>query len=92
MKLIEQAKSFYNGCPELNAEDTTWQKFKEVFRQRFRDIHTDQYNFMRLQTARQGRNEDPQAFADRCRALSQKGMQKVDDPAAQKFIAIMPSV
>jgi hypothetical protein len=27
---------------------------------------------MKLQTARQGRNETPQEFADRCRGLAQK--------------------
>jgi tRNA A37 N6-isopentenylltransferase MiaA len=40
---------------------------------------------MRLQTARQGKNEDPQAFADRCRALAQKIVQKSDDPQAQRI-------
>jgi hypothetical protein len=39
---------------------------------------------MRLQTARQGRNESPQQFADRCRALSQKIVCKVDDPLVQR--------
>jgi hypothetical protein len=85
LKLTDQAKSFYTGRPELPAEDTTWQKFKDVFRQTFRDVHTDQYHFMRLQTARRGRNEDPQAFADRCRALSQKIMHEVDDPLVQQI-------
>jgi hypothetical protein len=32
---------------------------------------------MKLQTARQGKNESPQEFADRCRGLSQKVMCKV---------------
>ena len=84
LRLSDTAKQFYNGCLELHAKDVTWQKFKEVFRHRFRDTHTDQYHFMRLQTARQGRNESPQQFADRCRALSQKVVCKVDDPAVQK--------
>jgi hypothetical protein len=38
---------------------------------------------MNLQTARQGRNETPPEFADRCRALSQKIIGKVDDALAQ---------
>jgi len=38
---------------------------------------------MKLQTARQGKNESPQEFADRYRGLSQKVMCQVDDPMAQ---------
>ena len=40
---------------------------------------------MRLQTARQARNESPQEFADRCRTLSQKIVWKVDDPVVQRI-------
>jgi hypothetical protein len=59
LKLIDLTKSFYNACQDLHTEDTIWQKFKEVFQQRFKDICTDQYHYMKLQTARQSRNEDP---------------------------------
>jgi hypothetical protein len=38
---------------------------------------------MKLQAARQGRKEISHEFADRCRALSQKIVCKVDDPLAQ---------
>ena len=40
---------------------------------------------MKLQTARQGRDETPQEFADRCRTLSQKIICIVDDPLAQRI-------
>ena len=40
---------------------------------------------MSRQTARQGKNERPQVFADQCRALAQKIMCQVSDPAAQKI-------
>ena len=72
LKLADAAKSFHNTCLELHAEGTTWTKLKEVFRHRFRDMHTDQYHFMRLQTVRQAKSEGPQEFADRCRALAHK--------------------
>jgi len=85
LKLADPAKSFHNTCLELHAEGMTWKKFKEVFRHRFRDVHTDQYHFMRLQTARQAKNEGPQEFADRCRALAQKVMCKDSDPVAQRI-------
>jgi len=39
---------------------------------------------MQLQTARQRRNEGPQEFADRCRALAQKIVCKLDDPQVQR--------
>jgi broad specificity phosphatase PhoE len=61
----------------------TWQEFKSAFRGRFRDVDSDQYHFMKLQTARHGRNESHQEFADRCRGLAQKIMVKTDDPVAQ---------
>jgi hypothetical protein len=59
-------------------------KCKDAFRQIFRDVHTGQFHYMKLQTARQARNENPQEFADRCRALAQKITCKVDDPLAQR--------
>jgi hypothetical protein len=48
-------------------------------------VHTDQYHFMRLQTARQAKNEGPQEFADRCRVLAQKVMRSDSDPVAQRI-------
>ena len=72
LRLSDVGKQFYIGCLELHAPGVTWQNFKDVFRHRFRDTHTDQYHLMRLQTARQSRNESIQEFADRCRALAQK--------------------
>jgi tRNA A37 N6-isopentenylltransferase MiaA len=39
---------------------------------------------MKLQTARQGKNESPQEFAERCRALVQKITCKVGEPVAQR--------
>ena len=64
----------------MNCED-----FKSAFRRRFRDIHSDQYHCMKLQTTTQGRNESPQEFADRCRGLRQKIMGKTDDPVARRI-------
>ena len=85
LRLSDVAKQFYNGCLELHAPGVTWENFKNVLRHRFRDTRTDQYHFMRLQTARQSRNEPIQEFADRCRALAQKTVCKVNDPVAQRI-------
>jgi len=84
MRLAGSAKLFYQGCTELHEEGTTWQMFKDAFRRRYKDTHTDQYHFTKLQTARQARNESPQEFADRCRSLAQKVMGKSDDPQIQR--------
>ena len=40
---------------------------------------------MKLETARQAKGEDPQAFADRCRELAGKIICKVEDPEAQRI-------
>src|SRR5215469_4346225 len=84
LKLTGSARTFYQGCSELHADRLTWQTFKELFRNRYKDVHTDQYHFMRLQTARQAKNEDPLQFADRCRGLAQKITCKAEDPVAQR--------
>jgi len=85
LKLTDSAKLFYQECTELHAESTTWQSFKNEFRRRYEGVHTDQYNFMKLQTARQKKGESPQEFADRCRGLAQKILCKTNDPVAQRM-------
>ena len=85
LKLTDAAKQFHNGCSELHLADVTWHKFKSLFSHKFRDVHTAQYHFTKLLTARRGRNETPQEFADRCRALSQKIICIVDNPLAQRI-------
>ena len=57
LKLLASVKSYYNTCLDLHALDTTWQKSKNVSRERFRDVNNDQHHFMRLQTASQAKNE-----------------------------------
>ena len=85
LRLDDPAKKFYNTCLELHADDTTWQTFKDVIKERFNDCHTDQYHFMELQTARQLKCEGPQASADRCRMLPQKVMGRDGDPVVQRI-------
>ena len=83
--LAGTTKIFFNSCLDLHVEDVTWDKFKKMFRDRFRDVHTDQFHFTNLQTARQMKNESPQAFADCCRILAQKILHKTSDPVAQRI-------
>jgi len=84
LKLAGSAKVFYQGCNELHENDATWETFKSAFRRRYEDVHTDQFHFTRLQTARQAKGESPQEFADRCRGLAQKVMARTNDPQAQR--------
>ena len=60
-------------------------KFKNAFREIFKDVRTDQYHFTKLQTVRQARNEEPREFMDRCKALAQKVMGKVNDPVRAAY-------
>jgi len=53
LKLSDADRLFYNGCTETYEKNVTCQMFKRVFSQKFKFTHTDQYNFMRLHTARQ---------------------------------------
>ena len=76
LRLTGSAKLFFQCCDELHEKVTTWETFKEAFKQRYRDVHTDQYHFTKLQTVRQARNESPQQFTDRCKSLAQKVMIK----------------
>jgi hypothetical protein len=73
LKLRGMAKSFYSAQPELKADDVTYAAFKTAFFKRFKDKHTDQYNYTRLQNASQERNEGPEIFLDRLRRLSTDG-------------------
>jgi len=84
LRLTDAAKMFYNGFTELHEENANWEDYKSAFRWRFRDIHSDQYHFMKLHIARQGRNESHQEFADRCRGIAQKIMGKTDYPVARR--------
>ena len=84
--LQDPAKSFYNSNFELHAEGVTWEAFKSAFRNRFKNVRTDQYHFTMLQNARQQKNESPQDFADRCRNLAHKTMYKTKTPLRKEYI------
>ena len=84
-RLADPAKTFCNTCLQPQAQGTTWQTFKNVFKERFKYSHTDHYHFMKLQTAKQLKGESPQTFADICRMLAQKVMRRDGDPVAQRI-------
>jgi hypothetical protein len=45
LKLTDSAKQFYQGCAELHEDSATWQTFKNAFRRRYQDVHTDQFHY-----------------------------------------------
>jgi hypothetical protein len=83
LKLEGSARVFYQGSTQLHAREAPWDTFKKAFRNRYKDVHTDQYHYARLQMARQGKNESPQEFADRCRTLAQRIKCRSDDTVFQ---------
>jgi len=85
MKLTDVARVLYNATLELHDKDITWTAFKSAFYNRFRDVRTDQFHITQLQTAKQGKDESPQEFADRCRSPAYKTVPKVEDEAKQKW-------
>jgi hypothetical protein len=74
VRLEGSARIFYQKCTELHTQDESWNTFNEVFRKRY----------VRLQMARQEKNENPQEFADRFRVLDQRINCQSDDPVAQR--------
>jgi len=56
-----------------------------LIKHRFRDVKSDQYQFMQLQTAKQQKDETPREFLDWCRSLAMKTVPTVEDLLLQKF-------
>jgi hypothetical protein len=42
LRLTGSAKVLHQGCAEIHEEGATWQTFKDAFRRRYKDVHTDQ--------------------------------------------------
>jgi hypothetical protein len=51
----------------------------------FRDVRSEQFQYLQLQMAKQGKSESPREFADRCRAVALQTIPHTDDPAAQRI-------
>jgi hypothetical protein len=72
MKLRGIARAFYSAQPSLKADDCTYEELRTTFLNRFKEKHTDQYNYARVQTASQEKHESPEVFLDRLRRLCQR--------------------
>jgi hypothetical protein len=87
LKLTEAAKAFYAATSELRNPSISWDSFKALFHRRFKDSRSDQFHFLQLQTAKQGRSESPKEFADRIRSLALLTIPHTDDPVTQRIYA-----
>jgi hypothetical protein len=86
LKLKGIARAFYSAQLQLKLDDMTYEDFCTPFVNRFKDKHTDQYNYARLQNAVQEKNESPESFLDRLRKWCQRTIQISDKPVEQVVI------
>jgi hypothetical protein len=86
LKLRGVAKMFYSAQPELKADDVTYAALRTAFINRFKDKHTDQYHYTRVQTASQEKGESPEMFLDRLRKLCQRTVRNSDNAIEQAVI------
>lgn len=86
LKLTGVAALFLNSSEEATREDIPYSRFREIFTERFRIKHLDQFHYSALQNAVQHKNETPAQFADRCRRLCARTVRQVPDPDQQRII------
>lgn len=86
LKLRGGARAFYLTQPSLKADDCTYEELRTAFVNRFKDKHTDQYNYSRVQTASQEKNESPEIFLDRLRKLCQQTIRASANAVEQAVI------
>ena len=86
LKLRGVAKLFYSAQPELRADDVTYAAFRTAIINRFKDKHTDQYHYTRVQTASQEKGESPEMFLDRLRKLCQRTVRTSENAVEQAVI------
>jgi hypothetical protein len=80
LKLRGAARVFYATY------DVTYEEFRTAFSNRFKDKHTDQYNYSRVQNASQEKIESPKVFLDRLRKLCQRTIRSSNNPVEQAVI------
>ena len=64
LKFTGAAALFYNSNVEVASEDITFDRLKEIFTERFKMKHLDQFHYSQLQNATQRKSETPEQFAD----------------------------
>ena len=85
-KLRGIAKLFYLAQPGLKADDMVYGVLRTAFMNRFRHKHTDQYHYIRVQTASQEEDESPEMFLGRPRRLCQRTVRTSENAVKQAAI------
>jgi len=86
LKLRGVAKTFYSAQPQLRVDDVTYAAFRTAFVDRFKDKHTDQHHYTRIQNASQEKGESPEMFLDRLRKLCQRTVHISENAVEQAVI------
>ena len=86
LKLRGTAKTFYSAQPQLRADDVTYAALRTAFVKRFKDKHTDQYHYTRVQNASQEKSESPEMFLDCLRKLCQQMVRTSENAVEQAVI------
>jgi hypothetical protein len=86
LKLRGAARTFYSSPPQLRADDITYEEFQAAFVKRFKDKHTDQFHYARMQNASQEKSESPEVFLDHLRKLCQRTIHSSEDAVEQAAI------
>lgn len=73
-KVLGAAAACLEAHPELREREATWEMYKKVFRERFRDVAKPEHYLLKLHSLRQERDESVRAFATRCRALGEQAL------------------
>ena len=85
-KLHGLALQFLSGRVELARDGCSYENLKQALVDRLSDKLPNQYYYMRLQDAAQGRDESAEEFGDRCRKLCHRTIRNVQDEEVQRII------
>lgn len=76
MKLTGPAAACLSGHPELLRVEATFEEFKRVLRERFREPLGPEYQLLAMSHLSQNPSEGVNEFADRCRKLGEESLPK----------------
>ena len=86
LKLKGAARAFHSAQVQLRADDVTYAALRTAFVNRFKDKHTNQYCYTRVQNASQEKGESPEMFLDRLRKLCQRTVRTSENAVEQAVI------
>jgi len=85
VKVSGAAAAFISSHPRLQDMNTPFSHYSELLKERFQDLTTPEENLLALNSISQGRSERVKEFADRCRQLGERALNKKGDPSEQDW-------